>query len=37
MVDRNAVVSADGEVQLARSDEAYFANDVSAIRVTWRP
>lgn len=36
MLDRRAVVSAYGQVQLARSDDAFFASDVAAIRVTWR-
>lgn len=36
MVDRNEIVSAYGDIQLARSDDAFFAYDAVAIRATWR-
>lgn len=36
MLDRNAIPSAYGSVNIARSDDAFFSYDVVAIRVTWR-
>lgn len=36
VIDRTAVVSAAGPVQLTQSTEAYFAYDSAGIRVTWR-
>lgn len=36
LVDSTAVVSAVGTVQLATSDQVYFASDSVALRATWR-
>lgn len=36
VVDRSTVIAAAGQVRLARSEDAFFANDVVAIRLTWR-
>ncbi|MCP9272774.1 phage major capsid protein [Mycolicibacterium arenosum] len=36
VVDRNSIVAAVGNVRVARSEEAFFVNDVVAIRVTFR-
>ena len=36
VIDRTAVVSAVGPVQVATSDQVYFANDSVGIRCTWR-
>lgn len=36
VIDRNTVVAAVSQVRVARSEDAYFANDVIGIRVTFR-
>lgn len=36
VVDSTAIVSAVGQLQLARSEEAYFGSDVVGVRVTFR-
>ena len=36
MVDRTAVVSAVGDVQVAQSEHAFFGSDSIALRCTWR-
>ena len=36
VIDRNAIVSAVGPVQIATSTDAYFATDDVALRATWR-
>lgn len=36
MLDRSEVVAAYGELELARSDDAFFTYDAVAIRATWR-
>lgn len=36
LVDKTAVIAAQSPVRLARSEDAYFTNDVIAVRVTWR-
>lgn len=36
VVDRSTVISAVGEVRVARSEDAFFSSDVVAIRLTWR-
>lgn len=36
IVDRSAVISAVGQIQLATSEDAFFASDVIALRATWR-
>lgn len=36
VVDKSAIVSAVGKVQLAVSEDAYFASDSVALRCTWR-
>lgn len=36
VLDRSEVVSAYGELELARSDEAFFTSDAVALRATWR-
>lgn len=36
VIDRSAIVAAIGAVRLARSEDAYFANDVIALRATFR-
>ena len=36
MVDRTAVVSAVGDVEVAQSEHVYFGSDSVALRCTWR-
>lgn len=36
VLDKNAVLAAQSQVRLARSEDAYFSSDVVAVRVTWR-
>lgn len=36
VLDRSAVLAAQSPLRLARSEDAFFANDVIAVRVTWR-
>lgn len=36
VLDRNSIVAAVSQVRVARSEDAFFANDVVAIRVTFR-
>lgn len=36
IVDKSAVISAVGQIQLAKSEDAYFSADVVALRATWR-
>jgi HK97 family phage major capsid protein len=36
VIDRNAVVSAVGSVQVANSDQVYFNSDSIGVRCTWR-
>lgn len=36
VADRSAIVGAQSEVRLARSDDAYFSSDSIGVRVTWR-
>ena len=36
VLDRTAIVSAVGDVMLARSEHAYFSSDSIALRCTWR-
>lgn len=36
VIDSGAIVSAVGQVQLARSEDAYFGSDVVGVRVTFR-
>lgn len=36
VIDSSAIVSAVGQVQLARSEDAYFGSDVVGVRVTFR-
>ena len=36
VLDKSAVIAAQSQIRLARSEDAYFSSDVVAIRVTWR-
>lgn len=36
MIDKSAVVSAVGQVEVAQSEHVYFASDSIALRATWR-
>jgi len=36
VIDKSAVISAVGQIQLAQSQDAYFSADVIALRATWR-
>ncbi|MBF6233954.1 phage major capsid protein [Nocardia farcinica] len=36
VIDKTEIVSAYGQLQLARSDDAFFQHDAVAIRATWR-
>lgn len=36
VLDRSAVLGAQSPLRLARSEDAFFASDVIAVRVTWR-
>lgn len=36
LLDRGAIVSAVGPVRVAQSEHAFFGNDSTALRVTWR-
>lgn len=36
LIDRSAIVSAAGPVNVATSDSAFFAADSTALRITWR-
>ncbi|WP_137875247.1 phage major capsid protein [Rhodococcus sp. Q] len=36
VIDNRSVLSAQSQIRLARSEDAFFANDVIAVRVTWR-
>jgi HK97 family phage major capsid protein len=36
VLDKSAILAAQSPLRLARSEDAFFANDVIAVRVTWR-
>ncbi|MBF6101442.1 phage major capsid protein [Nocardia cyriacigeorgica] len=36
VLDRNAIVSAVGQIEVATSDQVYFTSDSVALRATWR-